>query len=54
MAVRFEISQRPYLGGFDGCKGENPLKEKWMLDLSEEAQKFVWKAINKMTTIMHW
>ena len=42
----------PYLNSFGGYKGEKQL-EKISPRFSQRAEKFVWEAINKITTIKY-
>ena len=41
----YQILPRPYLRSFDGGPGEKLRKKKWVLDLANRAETFVWECI---------
>lgn len=45
---------RDYQNSYDVDDGDNILKEKWLMDLAQEEDNFVWGSINQMGTIKYW
>ena len=45
---------RDYQNIYDVDDGDNILKEKWLMDLTQEEDNFVWGSINQIGTIKYW
>ena len=45
---------RTYMHSFCGCNSEKRLKEKYLLDLAQKPEKFLWGSINNMGTVKNW
>ena len=56
MIVLQNIQMLPYtyMNIFGACSGDSLLKQKLILDLSQEAENLVWESINHMRTMRYW
>ena len=50
----FKMLPRDYQKSYDEDDSDNIIKEKWIMDLSQEEGNFVSWSINQMVTIKYW
>ena len=52
--IKKQILKCPYVGSYEGEKGNLFLKEKWILDLEKSVELFMMVSINDIPTIKYW
>ena len=52
--LKYQSLPLPYVGSYEGEKGNLLLKEKWILDLAKLVWGFVMVSISDLLTVKYW